>query len=634
MQRIGLAKLSRSSSLQHRRFSSSPLTAALVIFLFASFATYLYFPGLLSALLVVTALSAVGARAYLDWHAFQSVRRAYDMAMLAAHDGFWEWDPTTKALHVGTRLLEILGYREDFLPDTHAWLKLVHPDDIGTYNRAVAAHLKGESEYFYCEYRVLASDGRYRWIASRGLAVRDAAGWAYQMVGSVTDITDRRMHQEELEFLAQHDSLTGLPNRLMFAEKLQLAIEAAREQNHRLAVLFIDLDRFKNINDTLGHRAGDQLLQLVTQRLTNGLPQGCSLFRQGGDEFIVLLNPANDANTAFLTAMLLKEQIATPISGGENDFFTTASIGISLFPEDAADGETLLRHADTAMYEAKAAGGNTIRSHTPLMNERITLRMSLETQLRHALGENRLELFFQPQMDCSTGRLTGAEALIRWRDGERYIPPDQFIPVAEDSGLIIQIGEWVIEQAITQVNQWRNEGLCVPPVAINLSPRQFWRSSVSDFMLEKLKIAGLPTSALKAEVTESVLLDAENISIDELQHLHSAGVMIALDDFGTGYSSLSYLQRLPIGTLKIDKSFINNLVLDDGAPGSEPMVRAIIAMAKSLSLEVIAEGVETQLQHRELERLGCDVIQGYLISRPLPPREFAEKFLMPRADQG
>ena len=329
-----------------------------------------------------------------------------------------------------------------------------------------------------------------------------------------------------------------------------------------------------------------------------------------GDEFIVLLNPANDANTAFLTAMLLKEQIATPISGGENDFFTTASIGISLFPEDAADGETLLRHADTAMYEAKAAGGNTIRSHTPLMNERITLRMSLETQLRHALGENRLELFFQPQMDCSTGRLTGAEALIRWRDGERYIPPDQFIPVAEDSGLIIQIGEWVIEQAITQVNQWRSEGLSVPPVAINLSPRQFWRSSVSDFMLEKLKLAGLPTSALKAEVTESVLLDAENISIDELQHLHSAGVMIALDDFGTGYSSLSYLQRLPIGTLKIDKSFINNLVLDDGTPGSEPMVRAIIAMAKSLSLEVIAEGVETQLQHRELERLGCDVIQA------------------------
>lgn len=627
MQRLGLAKLSRSSSLQHRRFDSSPLSATLLVFLFASFASYLLFPGFLTALLMTAALAGVATRAYVDWHAFQSVRRAYDMAMLAAHDGFWEWDPTTKALHVGTRLLEILGYQEDFLSDTHAWLKLVHPEDIDAYNRAVASHLKGESEFFYCEYRVLASDGAYRWIASRGLAVRDHKGWAYQMVGSVTDITDRKLHQEELEFLAQHDSLTGLPNRLMFAEKLQMAIESARERSRRLAVMFIDLDRFKNINDTLGHRAGDQLLQLVTQRLTKGLPANCSIFRQGGDEFIVLLNPVDDANAAFLTAMLLKELIATPISGGENDFFTTVSIGISLFPEDAADGETLLRHADTAMYEAKAAGGNTIRSHTPVMNERITFRMALETKLRHALAENRLELFYQPQTDCASGRLTGAEALLRWHDGERYIPPDHFIPVAEDSGLIIQIGEWVIEQAIAQVIAWRARGLHVPPVAINLSPRQFWRSSVSDFMLEKMELAGLPTSAFKAEVTESVLLDAENISIEELQHLHAAGVMIALDDFGTGYSSLSYLQRLPIGTLKIDKSFINNLVLDDGTPGSEPMVRAIIAMAKSLSLEVVAEGVETQLQHRELEKLGCDVIQGYLISRPLPANEFAEKFL-------
>lgn len=634
MQRLGIANLSRPVPLEHRRFASSPLSAALVIFLFASIVGYLYFPGLPTGLMVIAALFGVAARGYLDWQAFQSLRRAYDMAMLAAHDGFWEWDPTTKALHVGTRLLEILGYQEDFFPDTHAWLKRVHPDDIDSYNQAVAAHLKGENEYFYCEYRVLASDGGYRWIASRGLAVRDRKGWAYQMVGSVTDITDRRMHQEELEFLAQHDSLTGLPNRLLFAEKLQQAINSARDRSERLAVMFIDLDRFKNINDTLGHRAGDQLLQLITQRLVKGLPDGCSLFRQGGDEFIVLLSPVVDANAAFLTAMQLREQIATPIKGGENDFFTTASIGISLFPEDAADGETLLRHADTAMYEAKATGGNTIRSHTPVMNERITFRVSLETQLRRALAENRLELFFQPQTECLSGRLSGAEALLRWHDGERYIPPDHFIPVAEDSGLIIQIGEWVIEQAIAQITDWRAKGLNVPPVAINLSPRQFWRSSVSDFILEKLQLAGLPTSALKAEVTESVLLDAENISIEELRHLHTAGVMIALDDFGTGYSSLSYLQRLPIGTLKIDKSFINNLILDDGAPGSEPMVKAIIAMAKSLSLEVIAEGVETQGQYRELEKLGCDVIQGYLISRPLPAAEFAEKFLGTSACHG
>ncbi len=634
MQRFGLAKLSRSSSLQHRRFNSSLLTVLLALTLFAGVAAYLYSPSPITALLLLAAFIGIATQAYRNWHAFQAIRRAYDMAMLAAHDGFWEWDPISKALHVGPRLLEILGYHEDFLPDTHAWLRLVHPEDVGSYNAAVADHLKGKSEFFYCEYRVLANDGNYRWIASRGLAVRDSAGQAYQMVGSVTDITEMRAHQEELEFLAQHDSLTGLPNRLMFAERLQLAIEAARSQNLRLAVMFIDLDRFKNINDTLGNRAGDQLLQLVTQRLLSGLPPGCSLYRQGGDEFIVLANPVDDANAAFLTAMLLKELLTTPINGGENDFFTTASIGISLFPEDAADGETLLRHADTAMYEAKTAGGNTIRSHTPVMNERITFRMSLETQLRHALSENQLELHFQPQVATSDGRLTGAEALLRWHDGTKYIPPDHFIPVAEDSGLIIQIGEWVIEKAIAQIGEWRSRNLDVPPIAINLSPRQFWRSSVSDLILERLQLAGLPASALKAEVTESVLLDAENISVEELQHLHAAGVMIALDDFGTGYSSLSYLQRLPISTLKIDKSFINNLILDDGSVGSEPMVKAIIAMAKSLSLEVVAEGVETQIQRRELEKLGCDVIQGYLISRALPATEFAEKFLAKPDYQG
>jgi diguanylate cyclase (GGDEF)-like protein/PAS domain S-box-containing protein len=631
---LALAKLSRSSSLQHRRFGSSPLTAALVVGLFAGIAGYLYAPGVLSAVFLVAVLIGAAIRAYREWQAFQSVRRAYDMAMLAAHDGFWEWDPISKALHVGTRLLDILGYREDFLPDTDAWLKLVHPDDVDGYNRAVARHLKGESEYFYCEYRVLASDGNYRWVASRGLAVRDSEGRAYQMVGSVTDITDRRSHQEALEFLAQHDSLTGLPNRLMFAEQLQAAITAARAQNTRLAVMFIDLDRFKNINDTLGHRAGDQLLQLVTQRLLEDLPADCELFRQGGDEFIVLVNPVEDANVALPRAMLLKERLTTPISGGENDFFTTASIGISLFPEDAADGETLLRHADTAMYEAKAAGGNAIRSHTPVMNERITFRMSLETQLRHALAKNQLQLHFQPQVATASGRLTGAEALLRWNDGEKFIPPDHFIPVAEDSGLIIQIGEWVVERTIDQILEWRAMNLVVPSIAINLSPRQFWHSSISTFILDKLRQAGLPTSAIKAEVTESVLLDAEDASIQELQHLHAAGVMIALDDFGTGYSSLSYLQRLPIGTLKIDKSFINNLILDDRSPGSEPMVRAILAMAKSLALEVVAEGVETQPQRKELEKLGCDVIQGYLLSRALPAGEFAERFLSRSSVQG
>ena len=610
-----------------------PLAIVLLAALVASIAANILLPGTASMLLLVAAIGCIGLYAHHEWRSFQSIRRAYDMAMLAAHDGFWEWNPITKALRVGPRLLQILGYRKDFLPDTHAWLRLVHPDDVAAYNEAVAGHLKGESDYFYCEYRVLASDGLYRWIASRGLAVRDRKGKAYQMVGSVTDITDRRNHEEEMAFLAQHDMLTGLPNRLLFAEQLSQAIDRASREKHPLAVLFIDLDRFKNINDTLGHRAGDQLLQIVTERLKRSMPANCRLFRQGGDEFIVLME-RGDGNAALEAATQLKELITAPFSGGESDFFTSASIGISVYPYDARDGETLLRQADTAMYEAKAAGGNAIRSHTPLMDQRVTSRMQLETRLRQALKENQLSLHFQPQVDCRTGQLVGAEALLRWHDGERQIPPDQFIAVAEETGLIVPIGEWVIETAIAHIVQWRRCIGELPPISVNLSPRQFWRPSLARFIIDRLQAARLPTSALEVEVTESVLLGAEGGSIDELLQMRAAGIQIALDDFGTGYSSLSYLQRLPISTLKIDRSFIKELIDADGAPtGSEPLVRAIIAMARSLSLRIVAEGVETPAQLEHLKTLGCDVIQGYLISRPLPAPDFCAAFLVDRSDR-
>lgn len=622
-----LAWPSAPETFQQRR---RPLGIFLLAAVLVSIGANILLPGIASMLLLGVALFGIGIFAYQEWRNFQSVRRAYDMAMLAAHDGFWEWNPQTKALRVGPRLLQILGYRKDFLPDTHAWLRLVHSEDVATYNQAVARHLKGQSDYFYCEYRVLANDGLYRWIASRGLAVRDRKGKAYQMVGSVTDITDRRNHEEEMAFLAQHDVLTGLPNRLLFAEQLSQAIDQARQEHDLLAVLFIDLDRFKNINDTLGHRAGDQLLQLVAERLKRGMPTNCRLFRQGGDEFIVLMEQS-DGDAALEAATQLKDLITAPFSGGESDFFTSASIGISLYPNDAEDGETLLRHADTAMYEAKAAGGNAIRSHTPLMDQRVTSRMLLESRLRRALTENQLSLHFQPQVNSHSGQLVGAEALLRWHDGERQVPPDQFIAVAEETGLIVPIGEWVIEQAIAHIVEWRNCVGELPTISVNLSPRQFWRPSLARFIIQRLQAAGLPTSALEVEVTESVLLNAEGGSIDELLQMRTAGIRIGLDDFGTGYSSLSYLQRLPISTLKIDRSFIKDLIAPDGTlTGSEPLVRAIIAMAQSLSLRLVAEGVETPAQLEHLKALGCDVIQGYLISRPLSADDFYAKFLVDR----
>jgi diguanylate cyclase (GGDEF)-like protein/PAS domain S-box-containing protein len=578
-------------------------------------------------------LSGVGLLLWFEWRKLRSIRQAYDMAMLAAHDGFWEWNPITKELHTGTRLLEILGYQHDFLPDTHAWLKLVHPDDISIYNNAVSEHLKGNSNFFYCEYRVRASNGSYIWVASRGIAVRDRRGRAYQMVGSVTDISERRNYQETMEFLAQHDDLTGLPNRLMLAEKLAQSIEQAQQSGQRLAICFIDLDRFKNINDTLGHRAGDQLLQSVALRLGANLPANCQLFRQGGDEFIVLMTSTPDLSTVLTAAGQLRELIATPFTSLSADFFTSASIGISLFPDDASDGETLLKNADTAMYEAKAAGGNAVRTHTPQMNQRLLSRVTLETQLRSALPQNELALHFQAQVDTASGRLTGAEALLRWQHEGQNIPPDQFIPVAEDTGLIIAMGDWVIDRAIAQILEWRHLYGDIPPIAINLSPRQFWRPALSHLVLDKLRAAGLPASALEVEVTESVLLHAEAGSLEELQNFRESGVRIALDDFGTGYSSLSYLRRLPINILKIDRSFIIDLTSPTESATSQALVRAIIAMAHSLSLKVIAEGVETPEQLACLKELDCDVIQGYLISRPLPPAEFSAKFLVDRNNQ-
>ena len=609
------------------------ITSLIVLLIVSAWRLFVGADWLANTVLAFT-LSGVGLLLWFEWRKLRRVRQAYNMAMLAAHDGFWEWNPITKELRTGTRLLEILGYQHDFLPDTHAWLRLVHSDDISIYNKAVSEHLKGNSEYFYCEYRVRASNGNYIWVASRGIAVRDRHGRAYQMVGSVTDITERRNYQETMEFLAQHDDLTGLPNRLMLAEKLSLAIEQAQQTGQRLAICFIDLDRFKNINDTLGHRAGDQLLQSVAMRLGANLPAKSHLFRQGGDEFIVLMPSIPDLSTALTAAGQLRELIATPFNNQSSDFFTSASIGISLFPDDAADGETLLKNADTAMYEAKAAGGNAVRTHTPQMNQRLLSRVTLETQLRSALPQNELALHFQAQVDTASGRLTGAEALLRWQHNGQNIPPDQFIPVAEDTGLIIPIGDWVIDRAIAQILEWRHLYGDIPPIAINLSPRQFWRPALSHQVLDKLRAAGLPASALEVEVTESVLLHAEAGSLDELENFRESGVRIALDDFGTGYSSLSYLRRLPISILKIDRSFIIDLTSAKESETSQALVRAIIAMAHSLSLKVIAEGVETPEQLACLQALDCDVIQGYLISRPLPPADFSAKFLVDRNTLG
>ena len=549
--------------------------------------------------------------------------RAHDLAMQGAHDGFWSWNPRTKRLEVGKRLLNILGYDENFLPDTHAWLELVHPDDRANYNQTVAEHLKGGTPYFYCEYRVRAKSGDYCWIASRGLARRDRNGRAYLMAGSVTDITERKKREDEIRFLAFHDYLTALPNRLLLAERVATALDHAAANQQHAAILFLDLDRFQDINDTLGHDVGDLLLKRVAQRLGRALDARYTLARQGGDEFIVLLPEVADEQAALAIGQLLLVALSQPFHETEHEFLIGVSIGLSLYPEHGLDSGTLMRNADTAMYEAKAAGGNTIRPYTSPMNQRIQSRVAIENRLRHALEKGELELYYQPQIEISSGRLVGAEALLRWHADGRLISPVEFIPVAEASGLIVPIGEWVIATAIAQAADWRRQFREAPRLAINLSPRQFAGRQLAHCVLDNLARWQLPTDAIELEITESILLNPEGDSIEELRSLHAQGLRLSLDDFGTGYSSLSYLQRLPIDVLKIDRSFITQL----GNEQSNAIVRAIIAMAHSLNLSVVAEGVETERQLGILRMLGCDIAQGYLYSKPLPAAVFTDRLL-------
>ncbi|HJW02741.1 MAG TPA: EAL domain-containing protein [Azospira sp.] len=577
------------------------------------------------------AATLVGAR---EIARLRQAAHVHELVMEGAHGGIWAWNPVTKKLHASPRLLAILGYPENSLTDSEAWLALMHPDDVARYSRAVADHLKGITDHFYCEYRVRHHNGDYRWIASRGIAVRNRHGVATLMAGSVTEITERKQDEERIHYLAHHDQLTGLPNRLLLAVHLPQALRRAKREGSRVAVLFVDLDRFKNINDSLGHNVGDRILHTAAGRLRQALRESDSIVRQGGDEFIVILSDLQSSAQAAQVGAKLLEAVAQPYQEGDHAFFLTASIGVAVYPDDGKDMDTLLRNADTAMYAGKSAGGNTVHFYTGALNERLQSRVYVERRLHQALDNGEFSLYYQPQIDIASGRLVGAEALLRWHDGEQMVPPDSFIPIAEESGLIVPIGQWVLDTAIAQAAAWHRawgERQGLPPrIAINLSARQFWGGGLAEHILERLGAEGLPASAIELEITESVLLRQEGDSLAELRRLEGSGLGLSLDDFGTGYSSLSYLRLLPIDTLKIDKSFI--AALDEHTVEAETsdalaIVRAIIAMAHSLNFQVVAEGVESTGQLALLRDLNCDSYQGYLESRPLPAAEFAARYL-------
>jgi diguanylate cyclase (GGDEF)-like protein/PAS domain S-box-containing protein len=453
-------------------------------------------------------------------------------------------------------------------------------------------------------------------------AVKDEHGEFLNYVSVFSDITAVKQAQEALDFMAYHDTLTGLPNRAYFVRRLEGALSAAGDR--RIAVLFVDLDGFKHVNDSLGHQVGDRLLRAVAEAAQACVGEAGIIARLGGDEFVVILERGPDAVADVAkTAAALNHIFDQPFSVSGRDLYVTASIGVAQAPDDGTDADTLLKHADLAMYAAKSQGRNTFRFYEPAMGEKATQRQQLENALRGALRRNELFLHYQPQFRLSDGALTGVEALARWRSPEfGMVPPDRFIPLAEENGAILEIGAWVLREACRQLAEWRAAGIDLPTMAINLSAQQIKHGRAPDLVIAACRAARIDPSHIELEVTESMAM--EQFSDDNaLQGLRDCGVRLSIDDFGAGHSSLSRLRRLPVHKLKIDRSFIQDIGRDRD---DEEIVATIVTLGRSLGLEVIAEGVETEVQAAFLRRVGCDMAQGYLFARPMTAEAFAERF--------
>jgi len=446
------------------------------------------------------------------------------------------------------------------------------------------------------------------------------------------DISERRLAEQHMTRLAKFDSLTGLPNRSLFRERLQQAMARAQRHDRQVALMFLDLDRFKTVNDSLGHHVGDLLLQHVAQSLRNCLREtdevdvvdaadiGCTISRLGGDEFTVILEDIDSAQQAAAAARRILGALRTPFSGAGQEIVVSTSIGITMYPADASPLDELIKHADMAMYRAKEQGRNGYQFYSEQFNTEAARRLQLESGLRHALERDEFELYYQPRADLISGAVTGVEALLRWRRSDgTIVSPDQFIGVLEDTGLIVRVGRWVLHSALLQLRAWQEQGLPLLSMSVNLSARQFRDSGLVASVKGALDRSGVQAEWLELELTESMLMDGETHR-HTLDQLAEAGVRVAIDDFGTGYSSLSYLKRLRVDTLKVDRSFVQGL---PDNPEDAAISTAVIALGRSLGLRVVAEGVETRAQRSFLRRQGCDEIQGYLLSRPVPPDVFA-----------
>jgi diguanylate cyclase (GGDEF)-like protein/PAS domain S-box-containing protein len=554
--------------------------------------------------------------------ALRESEERYALAARGANDGLWDWNLMTGAVYFSPRWKAMLGFQENEVEDRlEEWLGRIHDADRDRVKQEIDAHQKGLTPHFESEHRLLHKDGGFRWMLSRGVAVHDATGKALRMAGSQTDITERKVS----------DPLTGLPNRLLFIDRLgRLIKHSKRRKDHLFAVLFLDLDGFKMINDSLGHLVGDQLLVGVATRLEKCLRSSDTLARLGetftvarlgGDEFTILLDDIKEASDANRAAERLMKALAPPFVLAGKEVFTSISIGIALGNTAYEEPEDMLRDADTAMYRAKSLGKARYEVFDADMRASVMARLQLETDLRRALERDEFRNFYQPIVSLDSGRIVGFEALMRWQHPTRgMIGPEEFIFVAEETGLIRDLGWWSLREACRQMSSWRacSEAYLDLSMSVNVSAKQLLQPHLVDEMKRLLGETSLPPEALKLEITESAVMADPTAAAEMLQQIKSLGVRLAIDDFGTGYSSLSYLHRFPLDTLKIDRSFISGGI--EGDDGME-IARTIMPMAKNLRLDVVAEGVETLEQVGLLKKLQCKYAQGYYFSKPLAPEE-------------
>jgi diguanylate cyclase (GGDEF)-like protein/PAS domain S-box-containing protein len=545
----------------------------------------------------------------------------YALAARAANDGLWDWNLPSNRIYFSPRWKSLLGYADGELENhTNVWWERIHPEDVELVKRAFTHLGETEKDTLEIEYRIRHRDNSFRWVETRGIAVRDAAGVPTRIVGSQTDITPRKEAEERLRHEGFHDKVTGLANRSLFMDRLRNVLDRIKRQpGYLLAVIYIDLDRFSAVNERMGHEPADRLLEAMGARLRSFARVGDTVARLGDDEFAILLDGIPTDRAAVVFADRMRELIASPCDVGPEEITVTASLGITLNSPDSSSAEALLNEAESAMQRAKQAGKNCQELFSRENYSRLVSKLRIETELRRAAERGELELYYQPIFSVPDARLIRLEALIRWNHPQRgMVSPLEFIPIAEETGLILNVGDWVLNATCEQARAWHEAGRRPVGIAVNVSPRQFQQHNVlAQFGTAHTKISAYGSS-LELEITEGAAMHDVDQSVKVLRSLREMGVRISIDDFGVGYSSLSCLRLFPLNTLKIDRGFVQGIprVKDNTA-----ITNAIIGIAHSLSLSVVAEGVETEEQLHFLKEQGCEEAQGYLLGRPMPAKD-------------